>query len=230
MGKRARKKAREHIPSSLWRVNIRDGESSDSSLPMNEAEVMKGDEVAVAGREVIGIARTEPDEFGNVWVDCKTDSATGFYHRSLLFHTDKVTKRVRSKSSKEKKLNTAGFETESLDSVEEGDKIILSTGDKITVDVVSSRQVRAGDFKFVKSSGEGWGDQEVTAKPNNSGGMRNVCKELDNIEEGSIVKISNGEYEQVTKVSARQIRTNNYKFKRSDGTGWSDQKEIIDLN
>lgn len=51
---------------------------------------------------------------------------------------------------------------EALENIQEGDLVTLSTGGSAKVTKVSSRQIRAGRYKFAKSDGSGWGDQEVS--------------------------------------------------------------------
>lgn len=89
---------------------------------------------------------------------------------------------------------------------------------------LSKTQIQTQDgMKFKKSDLEsGWGSppaklsfdlsklKDTEVDPQN----------LNNLKQGQELLISSGAVETVKKISARQIRTDNYKFKKSDGKQW----------
>jgi preprotein translocase subunit YajC len=193
----------------------------------NKLPIRKNDEVAIYGdNRKKGTVERVWEESGYAVVDCGHSSRyTGFWYFESLIIVDEKIRSIREKELRRK----SGFEeAKPLTDVEIGDLIVTSQGETVVVKSVSARQVKAGGLKFTKSSGEGWGDQTISAQPKPKEEPEAV-RDLDEIKPGDTVEISNGEFEEVTKVSTRQIRTESHKFKRSDGTGWADETAFIVL-
>jgi len=193
----------------------------------NKLPIRKNDEVAIYGdKRKKGTVERVWEKKGYAVVDCGHSSRyTGFWYFESLIIVDEKIRSIRQKELRRK----SGFkEASALTDVEKGDLLVTSKGETVVVNSVTARQVKAGGLKFVKSSGEGWGDQKTTAQPKPEETPQAI-RDLEDVEVGDTVEISNGNFEEITKVSTRQIQTENHKFKRSDGTGWADETASIVL-
>jgi len=196
----------------------------------NTLPIRKNDQVKISVNRSKGIVTRTLDDNNYSFVDCGDNSSgTGWYYNGVLHLTDEVTKRIRAKEvdASNDSDDETPFQHSSLEGVAEGDTLKTSNGTLAVVKNVSALQVVAGSYKFVKSDGSGWGNQEVSAMlvASDDDSPEKVPHHAADV--GDHVELSNGDIVEVSKVSKRQIRAGGYKFKRSDGTGWGDQDLFI---
>mgnify|MGYP006424642723 CR=1 FL=1 len=199
---------------------------------MNEdvLPIYKNDQVKFLLRRGKGIVTRTIEDTDSSYVDCgKTSSGSGWYYNGVLCLTDEITKKIRKKElnaeTPSDDENNRSFQKQCLNEVSEGDVLRTSDDKTVIVSNVSSRQVCAGPYKFVKSDGSGWGSQDVDAMVSSQEQTEIVPHHQADV--GDYVKLSNGDIVNVTNVSSRQIRAGGHKFKRSDGTGWADESLSI---